>query len=131
MQESADVIKETYKPGDFIFFEGDIDYHFYIVESGDVQIFTKNKSGGRVNIATISGGESFGEFALLEKQPRSASAQAMTDCTLIKVSEDGYQQLLSELPVWASSMLQSFAHRLKSMNERLKDSPQFLVKLED
>lgn len=128
MQESADVIKETYKPGDYIFFEGDIDYHFYIVQIGQVQIFTKNKAGGRVNIATINDGESFGEFALLDKQPRSASAQAMTECVLIKVSEAGYQQLLSELPVWASSMLQSFAQRMKSMNERLKDLPQFMPK---
>jgi CRP/FNR family cyclic AMP-dependent transcriptional regulator len=128
MQESAEVVKETYKPGDFIFFEGDIDYHFYIVQTGEVQIFTKNKSGGRVNIATISDGESFGEFALLEKQPRSASAQAITECVLIKVSEAGYEQLLSELPVWASSMLESFAKRMKSMNEKLKDMPQFLSK---
>jgi CRP-like cAMP-binding protein len=128
MKESAEVVKETYKPGDYIFFEGDIDYHFYIIESGQVQIFTKNKSGGRVNIATINEGESFGEFALLDKQPRSASAQAVNECVLVKVSEAGYQQLLSELPVWASSMLQSFAQRMKSMNEKLKDLPQFLVK---
>jgi CRP-like cAMP-binding protein len=128
MQESAEVVKETYKPGDFIFFEGDIDFHFYIVQSGKVQIFTKNKAGDRVNIATINDGESFGEFALLEKQPRSASAQAVTECVLIKVSEAGYGQLLAELPVWASSMLESFAKRMKSMNEKLKDMPQFLSK---
>ncbi len=128
MQESADVFKETYKPGDYIFFEGDLDFHFYIIETGQVQIFTKSSSGQRVDIATLSDGESFGEFALLEKQPRSASAQALTECTLVKVSEAGYEQLLSELPVWASSMLHSFAHRLKGMNEKLKEMPQFLEK---
>lgn len=128
MQESAEVVKETYQPGDHIFLEGDIDYHFYIVQSGTVEIFTKGKTGSRVNIATIHAGESFGEFALLDKQPRSASAQATTECVLIKVSETGYQQLLSELPVWASSMLISFAQRMKNMNEKLKEMPQFLSK---
>lgn len=128
MQESAEIIKEVYKPGDYIFFEGDIDFHFYIVQEGQVEIFTKGKTGQRLNIATVTEGESFGEFALLDKQPRSASAQALTECTLIKVSEEGYLQLLEELPVWASSMLKSFSQRLKTMNEKLKNMPQFITK---
>ncbi len=112
--------------GEHIFMEGDQDLHFYIVESGQVKIYTKNESGGQVPIITISEGESFGEFALLDKQPRSASAVAITDCLLIKVSQQGYEQLLSELPVWASSMLKSFAGRLKNMNVILKKMPQFI-----
>jgi CRP/FNR family transcriptional regulator, cyclic AMP receptor protein len=126
MQESADVVRETYQSGDYIFFEGDADFHFYIIETGQVKIFTRDKSGQKIEIASLAEGESFGEFALLEKQPRSASAQATSECVLIKVSEKGYEQLLNELPVWASSMLRSFAQRMKSMNERLKDMPQFL-----
>ncbi len=128
MQETSEVVKETYKPGDFIFFEGDIDFHFYIVESGQVAIFTKSKTGNRIDIATVEEGESFGEFALLEKQPRSASAQAITECTVIKVSERGYEQLVNDLPGWASSMLKSFSQRLKNMNDKLKQSPQFISK---
>lgn len=128
MHESSEVVKETYKPGDFIFFEGDIDFHFYIVESGQVSIFTKSKTGQRIDVATVEEGESFGEFALLEKQPRSASAQAVTECSVIKVSEKGYEQLVNELPGWASSMLKSFSQRLKNMNDKLKQSPQFITK---
>ena len=124
--DNESIKTEVYKPGDFIFFEGDIDFHFYIVQQGEVQIFTKNKNGQRVNIATVTEGESFGEFALLDKQPRSASAQAFTECTLVRVSEEGYNQLLSEIPGWASSMLKSFSRRLKQMNLKLKESPQFL-----
>lgn len=128
MQEMTDVTKENYRSGDFIFFEGDVDFHFYIVQQGQIQIFTKSLNGQRVDIALVEAGESFGEFALLDKQPRSASAQAVTECTLIKVSERGYEQLLEELPNWANSMLKSFATRIKNMNEKLKDMPQFLPK---
>jgi CRP/FNR family transcriptional regulator, cyclic AMP receptor protein len=128
MQESAEVVKEIYKLGDYIFFEGDLDSHFYIIQEGQVEIFTKSVTGQRINIAMFAEGDSFGEFALLDKQPRSASAQAATECTLIKVSEKGYEQLLSELPMWASSMMKSFAARLKSMNEKLKSQPQFIKK---
>jgi CRP/FNR family cyclic AMP-dependent transcriptional regulator len=128
MQESADVVKEIYNPGDYIFFEGDIDFHFYIIQEGQVAIFTKSKTGKRIEIATVSEGESFGEFALLDQSPRSASAQALTECTLVKVSEAGYHQLLEELPVWASSMLMSFSQRLRQMNDKLKEYPQFIEK---
>ncbi|MNL14316.1 cAMP receptor protein [compost metagenome] len=120
------IAKENYKPGDFIFFEGDIESHFYIVETGVVQIFTKDNDGQRVNLCKIVDGESFGEFALLDQKPRSASAQAITDVTLVRVSEQGFQQLLDELPGWANSMMLSFVDRLKNMTNLLKDSDQFV-----
>lgn len=114
---------ENFAPGEFIFFEGDIDYHFYIVQTGQIQIFTKDSSGQRINIATIEPGESFGEFAMLDQSPRSASAQALTNVSVYKITEEGYEQLLSELPIWASSMLRGFAVRLKKMNKALKGLP--------
>ncbi len=120
------IFRETYAPNDFIFFESDIESHFYIIESGQVQIFTKNKAGKRIDILLVEEGESFGEFALLDNKPRSASAQAVTDVSLIKVSTEGYEQLLADLPVWASCMMKSFVVRLKNMTEQLRSSDQFL-----
>jgi CRP-like cAMP-binding protein len=126
---NAAIVRETYAPEDFIFFEGDIESHFYIVEAGQVQIFTKNKMGKRIDILLVEEGESFGEFALLDNRPRSASAQAMTEVTLIKVSAEGYEQLVSELPVWASCMMKSFVARLVRMTEAMKGADhQFIAK---
>ncbi|WII72319.1 cyclic nucleotide-binding domain-containing protein [Bdellovibrio sp. 22V] len=117
--------KESYGAGEFIFFEGDIENHFYIVESGVVEIFTKDNMGKRIPITEIVDGESFGEFALISKSPRSASAQAMTDVVLVKVSEDGFKELLSELPTWAECMLKSFVDRLQNMTEKVRELEQF------
>lgn len=117
--------KESYKPGDFIFFEGDIENHFYIVETGVVNIFTKDNTGTRIPILDIVDGESFGEFALISNSPRSASAQAVTDVVLVKVSEDGFKQLMSELPTWAECMLKSFVDRLQNMTEKVRELEQF------
>lgn len=128
MAASDDIFKETYESGDYIFFEGDLESHFYIIEKGQVQIFTKNKQGKRINILTAEAGESFGEFALLDKKPRSASAQALCKVSLIKVSEVGYEELLENLPMWASSMMKSFTARLRKMTEVLKDSDQFIAR---
>jgi CRP/FNR family cyclic AMP-dependent transcriptional regulator len=125
MTSSEAIQKESYKTGQFIFFEGEFDKHFYIVESGAVQIFTMTKAGERVNICQINEGESFGEFALLDDKARSASAQAINDVSLIRVSPEGFQELLTELPGWANSMLKSFVDRLKNMTSLLKDADQF------
>lgn len=119
VNETDQVLRETYKAGEYLFFEGDLDFHFFIVESGQVSIFTKTPDGRRIDIAHVQEGESFGEFALLDRKPRSATAQALVETTVFKISEKGYEQLLAELPVWASSMLRSFAERLRNMNSVL------------
>ncbi len=117
----SSISKESFKAGEFIFFEGDIESHFYIIEVGDILIFTKDKTGQKVEIARLKAGETFGEFALIDKGSRSASAQAVTDSKLMKISSEGYEMMLNDLPTWASSMLTSFSSRLKLMNHTLKE----------
>jgi CRP/FNR family transcriptional regulator, cyclic AMP receptor protein len=121
------VSRETYTPGQFIFLEGDNDLHFYIVEEGKVEIFTE-ASGKYLKIAEVGPGESFGEFAMLIRAPRTASARALTEAQVVKVTEQGFEELLGQIPDWASSMLRSFAQRLRDMNTRLKEIPQFVAK---
>ena len=123
----SNVQRETFPAGKFIFLEGHKDFHFYIIEDGRVEIFTNN-GGNFIKIGEVGPGESFGEFAMLDRSPRSASARAITDVVVVKVSEEGFEELLAQIPGWASGMLRSFATRLKNMNERLKSSPQFLTK---
>lgn len=118
---SKDAIQnEAFKKGQNIFAEDDESSCFYIVRSGVVQIFTKNINGNKVDIIEIHEGETFGEFALLDRRPRSASALALTDVELVKVTEEGYEHMLTELPLWAASMLRSFTRRLRVMNDRIR-----------
>lgn len=117
----SSITKESFKAGEFIFFEGDIESHFYIIETGEILIFTKDKTGQKVEIARLKAGETFGEFALIDKGSRTASAQAVTDCSMMKISSEGYEMMLADLPTWASSMLTSFSSRLKQMNQALKE----------
>ena len=123
----SNVQQQNIAAGQFIFLEGDKDFHFYIIEEGQVEVFTA-AHGNHIKISEFGPGDSFGEFAMLDRSARSASARALTNVKLVKVSEAGYQELLEQIPGWAASMLKSFAIRLKSMNEKLKSSPQFLGK---
>ncbi len=116
------IMRESYAAGEFIFLERDQDSHFYIIEEGSVEICT-SQDGNYIRIAEFGPGESFGEFAMLTREARSASARAMTNVELVKVTEEGFQELLAQLPDWASSMLKSFAARLRTMTARLKEYP--------
>ncbi|MGZ3690790.1 MAG: Crp/Fnr family transcriptional regulator [Pseudobdellovibrio sp.] len=116
------ISKQKFQVGDFIFFEGDVESHFYIIESGEVGIFVKNKQNQRLEVARLKAGETFGEFALIDKGARTASAQAITAVSVMKVSAEGYESMLGELPLWASTMLKSFILRLKQTNQALKDA---------
>ena len=60
--------------------EGDLDDTFFIILNGQVRV----KKGTKI-IATIDAGECFGEMALLGHQPRTATIEATTNCTLIKI----------------------------------------------
>ncbi len=127
--EGRHIKLEEYQQGSYIFFEDDLDAHFYIIDEGTVQIYTKDNKGHRLELADLGPGEAFGEIALLDKSPRSASAQAITYVKLYKVSEAGYHQLIQELPVWAQSLLKSFANRVRKMNQILKKQNELLDSL--
>lgn len=117
----SSITKETFKAGEFIFFEGDIESHFYIIESGEILIFTKDSAGKKIEIVKLKSGETFGEFALIDKGARTASAQALSEAKLMKISSESYEMMVNDLPLWASSMLQGFSKRLRQMNQTLKE----------
>lgn len=70
------------KAGDVIFKQGDAGQELFIIKSGKVEI----RIGNRV-LDTLSPGNIFGEMALIDSAPRNATAVAITDATLIAVSE--------------------------------------------
>jgi CRP/FNR family transcriptional regulator, cyclic AMP receptor protein len=117
---SKEVTSESYRPSEIIFKEGDAGSHFYIVDEGQVEIFT-TQEGRELIVAKLGPGESFGEFAMLDNAPRSASARALTELSVYRVSAQGFQELLNDIPDWAGFMLKSFARRLKGMNAAFRD----------
>lgn len=81
------------KAGDVLFNMGDSGDSYYIVESGVIKITSPD-----VTLSRLSAGESFGEMALLNNQPRSASAIAETDAHLIGISRTGFLHLMEKQP---------------------------------
>jgi CRP-like cAMP-binding protein len=80
---AAIVHKREYKAGEPVFYQGDPGLGMYIIQEGEVSIRIAEHEGEDKELAVLTEGDFFGELALLDESPRSASAICHTDCSLI------------------------------------------------
>ena len=94
--------------------QGDAGTSMYIVLDGRVGIFINGKA-----VESIATGGMFGEMALVDHSPRTASAVAETDCALLAINRDALIALVKSEPAVGMTMLRSVAARLRHMNALL------------
>ena len=102
------------KAGEIIFKEGDPADEVYVIQSGRVGI----QLGNRL-LDTIEANEIFGEMALIDDKPRSATAIALTDVALVTISELQFLLLVTRKPAFALEVMRVLAHRLRAANRAL------------
>jgi CRP/FNR family transcriptional regulator, cyclic AMP receptor protein len=100
------------KAGDIIFREGDEAHELFVVKSGEVRIQLGNRT-----LAELSANDVFGEMALIDNGPRSATALAVTDVELVAVSEKQFLFLVSQTPYFALKVMRVLAQRLRVTNK--------------
>ena len=107
-------------PYSLAFNEGDDGDAWYIVYHGEVDVLKAGKK-----IAVIGKNECFGEMAILEDLPRSATVMASTDCLLLRISKEAFDELISDdHPVaykLAYEMAKMLASRARVTSEWLTD----------
>ncbi len=98
----------TFSAGEVIFAEGDPGEIMYALLDGEVEIVRNGKV-----VETIPPGGVFGEMALLEKKPRSASAVARTESRLATITDKRFTTLVSQNPPFALTMMRLMSDRLR------------------
>ena len=101
-----------YKAGERIFSEGQLGKEMYVVESGKIRIFLTSQNH-ELTLSVLMRGDFFGEMALLEDLPRSASASAIQETLLIAIGKEDFKYLISEHPEIAMKVLGRFSGRLR------------------
>lgn len=104
----------SFKAGDIIFREGDHALDLFVIKSGQVRIQIGNRTVTELAPDTI-----FGEMALIDDEPRSATAVALTDVELVAVSEKQFLFLVSQTPYFALKVMRVLATRLRETNKSL------------
>lgn len=112
--EALTALDETplsYPPGGVIFAAGDPGREMYVVRSGRVDL----KLGDTL-LESVGPGGILGELALVDPAPRSASAVAGPDCTLARVDQEAFDDLVHRVPGLALEVMRVMARRLRKSN---------------
>jgi len=104
----------AFKQGETIFREGDPATELYVIKSGRVDISTGNRL-----LATLGDHGIFGEMALIDKTPRSATVTAATDVELVPVNEKQFLFLVGQTPFFALKVMRVLAGRLRVANKAI------------
>ena len=109
------LVQRKYSSGELIFNEGDACIGLYVVQSGAVRIF-KSSAGGREQVLSIDGpGSSIAELPVFDGGTYPASAQAVSDSTLLFFSRHDFQALCVQHPEVALKVLRVVGARLRRL----------------
>jgi CRP-like cAMP-binding protein len=106
--------------GTGLFAEGDEGEELYIIRSGKVAI-KKRVAHGEVVVAILEKGDFFGEMALLERIPRTASAEMIEDGDMIVLGSHDFAEMLKSIPEMAVRMLRKYSLRLRETTKQIEE----------
>ncbi len=107
----------TVQPGEHLIEEGEPGEAAYVVLDGEFEIIKKSNRQDIV-IAVRDAGEVFGEMALIDQSPRTATVRALRRSSLLRIGGDTFKQLLSQSASASLSILRTVSRRLRQ-NEGL------------
>ncbi len=111
-----------YEPYTSIVIEGESTWGMYLIVQGQVGIYKVNKLSGNVyDVGQLQAGSFFGEMSLVDSLPRSASVQSLTECTLLLIGKEEFQQFLGSAPErkmrFLEGCIQQLVGRLRTLND--------------
>lgn len=110
-------IKE-YLSGSIVFRENEMGDAFYIILSGEVQIFVTNEENVEVTLLTLYSMDSFGEIGFITGKPRSASSKTVRESKLLVIKKNDFDEVLEHNSSLTRTFINILGHRLKTDNER-------------
>lgn len=112
---ALDIIPRTYQQGEVIFYEGDPGQMLYLIQSGQVRIFVNGLDGSETSVILFGRpGEIFGELAVVDGMPRSATAVALGQTILYTMSRENFRQHTLRYPQLALNFMKVLSSRVRS-----------------
>lgn len=116
------LLGRLYSNGDVIVRQGETGDCMYVVQRGQVAIVLEEPDGSETGLNVLKEGDLFGEMAILEKQPRSATARAIGEARILTVDRRTFLRRVKEDPTLALNILRSLSRRIRHMNHELEEA---------
>jgi CRP/FNR family transcriptional regulator len=114
---AAATITRAYKKGDTIVKEGENAVAFYLITKGRVNVVRGGDGGSQTALASLGPGEFFGEMAILDSYPRSASVTAVEETECLVLSRWDFLAELRSNPFIAVQMLPVLSRRIRKLQQ--------------
>lgn len=114
-------LKRSYPKNTVLFSKGDIGDSMYVVIQGKVKAVIYSEEGREMLLSFFGPGEYFGEMAMLDGRPRSASMVTKTFCRLMIIQREDVKRILFSNPDMAFLLLQKILEKLRDATERIED----------
>ncbi|WP_363320394.1 Crp/Fnr family transcriptional regulator [Roseinatronobacter sp.] len=107
------------KAGHMLFSQGDQPDGLYLIAEGHVRVWLGDAEGNELTLALLGGGDAVGEMALIDGQPRSASASIIGPGQLLYLDAPDFSRLQKQEPAISRHLVKLLAERLRGSNEAL------------
>ncbi len=109
---------KVYRDGEEIVRQGETGDCMYIIQAGQAEAVQK-KEGKEVRLAVLGEGDVFGEMALFERMPRSATVRALGDVRVLTIDKKTFLRQVHEDPSLAFRILQKMSYRIRELDTEL------------
>ncbi len=115
------LVVRHFSPGQVIFHHGDPGGLLYIIIKGKVKIAHSTPEGMEALLAILGEDDFFGELALLDDSPRSATAEAIQPTETLTLHRDEFMRYISHNPDFSLHVLKSLGRNIRRLNSQLSD----------
>ena len=117
---SSLAVTRSFPKNTLVICEGDTSDSLYVVLSGKVKVFLSDEEGKEVTLNLQGAGEYFGELAILDEAPRSASVVTTEDTKLAILSKAAFEQCMEQHSAIALTIMRGLARRLRELTENVR-----------
>ncbi|MBX3686889.1 MAG: Crp/Fnr family transcriptional regulator [Rhodocyclaceae bacterium] len=107
-------------PGTIVVSEGDEPHGLFIVQSGTLKAFLMDENGREITLSLLGEGDYFGELALLDDAPRSASVIALERGELLQLSQQAFLELIENDPKVMHTVVRNLVSRIRSLTDSVR-----------
>lgn len=118
-RKSDSELGRIYAPGEAIVVQGADGDSMFVIQAGEVEV-VKEMDGREVLLGTMGPGDFFGEMALFQGDPRTATVRAVTEVRALTIDRRALLRRLDQDPQLAYRLVESMADRIRDLHERLR-----------
>ena len=112
-------VEKPVPKGTVMLTEGEDGDSLYLIETGRVKVFIGDEDGREIILKILGPGDFFGELALIDKQPRSASVSTIEPSTFRILSQQAFELCIEKAPRIAAIVMHALAKRLRDADRKI------------